>query len=118
MTPEETHQDAIAAAHEWRDEQRDPLGANAMDEGELAELRARLVAEAIAAGRTCARPGQVSIPDVMGLGEVALTLTVTPRKARRITNRPGFPEPYAWLDLGRVWRAAEVRAWAAEHWKN
>lgn len=53
MTLEETHQDAIDAAHEWRDEQRDPYGANAMDEGELAKLYAGLVAEAIAAGRTC-----------------------------------------------------------------
>lgn len=55
------------------------------------------------------------VPDVMGLGEVAIALGVTPKVAYRITNRPGFPRPCAWLSLGRVWRAAEVRAWAAEH---
>nr|WP_127502220.1 helix-turn-helix domain-containing protein [Actinoplanes solisilvae] len=52
----------------------------------------------------------------MALAEVAEYLRVDRRKAYRITNRPGFPEPYARLALGRVWLAADVEAWAAEHW--
>jgi hypothetical protein len=56
------------------------------------------------------------VPDVMGVGEIAEYLRVDRHKAYRITNRPGFPEPCAWLTLGRVWQAADVRAWAAEHW--
>ncbi|WP_250006442.1 hypothetical protein [Actinoplanes sp. M2I2] len=53
MTPEEQHADAVAAAHEWRDSQRDPYGANQMDAEQLIELRAKLVAAAVAEGRRC-----------------------------------------------------------------
>jgi hypothetical protein len=36
-----------------RDKRRDPYGANLMSAEQLAELRSRLVAEAVAAGRSC-----------------------------------------------------------------
>lgn len=53
---------------------------------------------------------------MFGLAEVARHLEVDARRAARITRRPGFPAPTATLTSGRVWRAAEVRAWAAAHW--
>lgn len=51
--------------------------------------------------------------DVVGLAEVAELLGIGPRQARRIVNRPDFPEP-ARLTAGRVWNGEDVRAWIDE----
>jgi prophage regulatory protein len=52
---------------------------------------------------------------VMGRGEIARRLGVTPARAGTITRRKGFPAATR-LTIGRVWLAADVEAWIREHW--
>lgn len=53
------------------------------------------------------------MPELWGPGEVAGHLGRSRQRAAEIMSSPGFPAPVAVLGIGRVWRADEVRAWAA-----
>jgi hypothetical protein len=57
-------------------------------------------------------------PKVMGVHELAERLGTTPERARTVSRRRGFPEPCAQITLGRIWDAADVEAWVAEHWRR
>lgn len=53
--------------------------------------------------------------DLMGAAEIGRLLGVSRQRVQQIVKTPGFPEPAAVLDMGKVWRAADVRAWVGEH---
>jgi predicted DNA-binding transcriptional regulator AlpA len=53
--------------------------------------------------------------DLMGMGEVALLLGMDARRAYAITKRRDFPTPAAQVTGGRIWLAADIEAWIAEH---
>lgn len=57
----------------------------------------------------------MSAPNVMGVAEIAQRLGVTPARARTITRRRSFPEPYEQIRLGRIWLTADVEQWIREH---
>ncbi|KAB1911511.1 DNA-binding protein [Micromonospora sp. AMSO31t] len=49
---------------------------------------------------------------VMALSEVAHHLGVSRQRAAILVDRPDFPAPIDTLTVGRIWDAAEVRAYA------
>ncbi|QGN46651.1 DNA-binding protein [Micromonospora sp. WMMC415] len=49
---------------------------------------------------------------VMALAEVADFLGVSRQRAAILVDRPDFPAPIDTLTVGRIWDAAEVRAYA------
>ncbi|MDG4767358.1 DNA-binding protein [Solwaraspora sp. WMMD406] len=48
----------------------------------------------------------------MALTEVADCLGVSRQRAAILVDRPDFPAPIATLTVGRIWLAADVRAYA------
>jgi predicted DNA-binding transcriptional regulator AlpA len=53
----------------------------------------------------------------MAVGEIALRLGISSRRAYTVTIRKSFPEPTR-LTLGRVWSTEDVEAWIREHWER
>lgn len=54
-------------------------------------------------------------PELASLAEVATVLKVPKRTAARYVDRPGFPPPVDTLDVGRIWRRADVEKWGREN---
>src|SRR5438552_709881 len=52
---------------------------------------------------------------VMQLAELAAFFGSAKRTAWRYTLRPDFPEPYAQLSTGQVWRRSDVERWQRKH---
>ena len=50
-----------------------------------------------------------------GTAEAAAWLGVSRQRVLQLAARDDFPEPLAVLTMGKVWRAGDVRAWAARH---
>jgi prophage regulatory protein len=50
---------------------------------------------------------------VVGAAEIGRMFGgVSRQRVQQIVNREDFPEPYAVLDMGKVWQRADVEAWA------
>lgn len=49
----------------------------------------------------------------MGVQEIVDLFGVSRTRVQQLTRRDDFPAPLAELAQGRVWVAADVRAWAA-----
>jgi len=52
---------------------------------------------------------------LMGAAEIGRLLGVSRQRVQEVVKTEGFPKPIAVLDMGEVWLAVEVRAWAREH---
>jgi prophage regulatory protein len=54
---------------------------------------------------------------LMGTSEVAERLGVTPARVNQLADsrRQEFPEPIAWLSMGRVWLTQDIEAWIRGH---
>jgi predicted DNA-binding transcriptional regulator AlpA len=50
----------------------------------------------------------------MALAEVAAFLGVSRQRAAVLVDRPNFPAPIDTLTVGRIWSAADVRAYAEQ----
>ncbi len=48
----------------------------------------------------------------MGTAELAELLEVSRQRVFQLTSRPDFPAPVADLRMGKIWRTADVLAWA------
>ena len=48
----------------------------------------------------------------MGAAEIAELLGISRQRTQQIVTKAGFPAPVAELAMGKVWDAADVRAWA------
>lgn len=55
-----------------------------------------------------------AVPGLMGAAEIGRLLGVSRQRVQQLVNSDGFPPPVAVLDMGKVWRADDIRAWAAE----
>jgi len=51
----------------------------------------------------------------MGTAEIGRLIGVSRQRVHQLTAKPGFPEPYDVLAMGKVWQRADVEAWAREH---
>jgi predicted DNA-binding transcriptional regulator AlpA len=56
--------------------------------------------------------------EVMAAAEIADYLGVTRQRVAVLVDRAEFPEPIAHLSVGRIWRASDVREWAARRPKR
>lgn len=50
--------------------------------------------------------------DLLGTSEIAELLGISRQMVHRLTRRDDFPAPTAELAIGKVWRRADVEAWA------
>jgi hypothetical protein len=59
------------------------------------------------------------VPDVhhlVGAAEIGRMFGgVSRQRVQQIVNRDDFPEPDVVLDMGKVWKRADVEAWALNH---
>jgi len=51
--------------------------------------------------------------EVMAAAEIADYLGVSRQRVAVLVERADFPEPLAHLSVGRIWRTADIRQWAA-----
>jgi len=49
----------------------------------------------------------------MAAAEIADYLGVSRQRVAVLVERADFPEPLAHLSVGRIWRTADIRQWAA-----
>lgn len=49
---------------------------------------------------------------VVGSAEIARMLGVSRQRVGQLVSSRDFPEPYATLDMGRVWKTSDVEQWA------
>ena len=52
--------------------------------------------------------------ELMGAAEIGGMLGVSKQRVQQLVNHPRFPAPYESLAMGKVWRTADVIAWARE----
>jgi predicted DNA-binding transcriptional regulator AlpA len=57
----------------------------------------------------------MSPDELASLAEVAARLGVTKRTAQRYIDRDDFPEPIDRLEVGRIWRRADIARWGRDH---
>lgn len=58
------------------------------------------------------------VPDVhhlVGSAEIGVMLNVNRQRVQQLISRPDFPEPEVTLAMGKVWKRADVEAWARGH---
>lgn len=60
-------------------------------------------------------PGPGDKVQLMGAWEIRERLGYSRGWVERLISRRDFPEPYATLKMGSVWRAEDVEQWIAEH---
>lgn len=51
----------------------------------------------------------------MGAAEIARHLGVSRQRVQQLVRTPGFPNPVATLDMGKVWDADDIRDWAKDY---
>ncbi|WP_436522474.1 hypothetical protein [Actinoplanes sp. HUAS TT8] len=56
-------------------------------------------------------------PLLVGAWEIRQQLGLSRQRIQQLADLPDFPAPYQHLEMGRVWRAAEVRTWIRE-WRS
>jgi predicted DNA-binding transcriptional regulator AlpA len=49
---------------------------------------------------------------LVGAAEIAAMLGVSRQRVQQLISRPDFPAPAVTLAMGKVWRTADVQAWA------
>ena len=52
-------------------------------------------------------------PNPIGPGEIAAIVGVTRQRIDQLSREKGFPDPWAELMTGRIWRDSDIREWAA-----
>jgi predicted DNA-binding transcriptional regulator AlpA len=52
---------------------------------------------------------------LVGAAEIGRMLGVSRQRVQQLIRRDGFPEPEAVLDMGKVWKRADVEEWARDH---
>ncbi|MDP9334401.1 MAG: hypothetical protein M3Q30_14020 [Actinomycetota bacterium] len=50
--------------------------------------------------------------DLVGLKEIGEMLGVSKQRAGQLVEQVGFPQPLGEISAGRVWKRADVEAWA------
>lgn len=53
--------------------------------------------------------------DLVGTAELSRMFGVSRQRTYQLTSTPGFPEPEAVLEMGKIWDRAKVRKWAEAH---
>ena len=54
--------------------------------------------------------------ELAGAAEIGRMLGgISRQRVQQLVSRPDFPEPFEVLDMGKVWKRADVEAWARSH---
>jgi len=56
-----------------------------------------------------------AVHHLVGSAEIAAVLGVSRQRVQQLISRPDFPKPDAVLAMGKIWRKADVEAWAKAH---
>jgi prophage regulatory protein len=69
------------------------------------------------------RPDRVRVPsevttEIIGAAEVGRMFGVGRQRVQQIVTGAGFPRPLQVLTAGKVWRTADVKAWAEARGRN
>jgi predicted DNA-binding transcriptional regulator AlpA len=56
-----------------------------------------------------------TVHHLVGAAEIAQMLGVSRQRVQQLISRDDFPEPEVTLAMGKVWRRADVIAWAKAH---
>jgi hypothetical protein len=51
----------------------------------------------------------------MAQAEIVRRLGVSPTRAKQLMRRPDWPASFDQLDVGRIWLAADIESWIAQH---
>jgi prophage regulatory protein len=57
----------------------------------------------------------LSVHHLVGAAEIGRMLGVSRQRVQQLIKRDDFPEPDVVLEMGKVWKRADVEAWAREH---
>jgi prophage regulatory protein len=49
---------------------------------------------------------------IVGTAELEVLLNVSPARVFQLVVRPDFPDPWARVRAGRMWRTEDIQAWA------
>jgi predicted DNA-binding transcriptional regulator AlpA len=52
---------------------------------------------------------------LVGSAEIGRMLGVSRQRVQQLISRKDFPAPVVVLDMGKVWKRAEVSEWARDH---
>jgi predicted DNA-binding transcriptional regulator AlpA len=52
---------------------------------------------------------------LMAMAEIGRRLGVSRTRTKQLIARPDWPAPHDELDVGRIWLAADIEQWIAEH---
>jgi predicted DNA-binding transcriptional regulator AlpA len=52
---------------------------------------------------------------LVGSAEIGRLLGVGRQRVQQLINSDGFPKPDVTLQMGKVWKRADVEAWARDH---
>ncbi len=107
---------SVAARHPWeamRKAERD-LVVPALDKAGL-HIEQILSVEAVGDDEFTRRLELPSLPELVGIAEVAAMLGVTKQRASELAGQRNFPPPVVKLAAGPIWAAPTIRAFS-ENW--
>lgn len=56
-----------------------------------------------------------AVHHLVGSAEIGRMLGVSRQRVQQLISRDDFPKPEVVLDMGKVWKRADVEAWAKAH---
>lgn len=59
-----------------------------------------------------------AVHHLVGSAEIGRMLGVGRQRVQQLISREGFPTPEVVLDMGKVWKRADVEAWARENGRS
>jgi predicted DNA-binding transcriptional regulator AlpA len=60
----------------------------------------------------------VEMHHLVGSAEVGRMLGVSRQRVQQLISRADFPKPEVVLEMGKVWKRADVIGWAKDHGRN
>lgn len=57
----------------------------------------------------------LAVHHLVGSAEIGRMLGVSRQRVQQLISRDDFPKPEVVLDMGKVWKRADVEAWAKAH---
>ena len=57
----------------------------------------------------------LAVHHLVGSAEIGAMLGVSRQRVQQLVNRDDWPKPEVQLEMGKVWKRADVEAWARAH---
>lgn len=59
-----------------------------------------------------------AVHHLVGSAEIGRMLGVSRQRVQQLIKRKDFPKPEVVLDMGKVWKRAQVEQWARDHGRS